>query len=136
MVNLLNYIYKPESELYNRINYTRNILLTGLLKSTLENSLMSIGFTLVVLSMVAPNQYCDAIRAGLVGAILILIGILVDFIGDRIKMELKDQELKHTEELAKEIAKEIAAEESKKNNEKLKDTLCNDPESLCNKEEE
>ena len=104
-MTLLHRVYKPRSELYERINYTRTILLTGLLKSTLETALISMGVTVCTFSIIT-TEYND--KGLLVGLLLLALGIIVDYIGDKTKMQKKDEELKHTEDYCKEKAKEVA----------------------------
>lgn len=114
--------------------------MTGLLKSTLETGFISLG--IITLSNAIMNPTIGD-RGFLLGALLLCIGVIIDFFGDVYKMRLKDEELKHTEARAEEIAEEKAEEKAKEIAQKLvkkelnelEDTLCNDPESLCNKEE-
>ena len=141
---LLEWIYKPKSELYKRIHYTRHILLTGLLKSTTETSLLVIGFNLIFYGMVEPSQFKDYVIP--IGIMAIMGSVIVDFVGDHIKMVKKDEEFQITENLMDEKIQEKAVTEKKareiakklvdKELEELEDALCNDPKSLCNDEKE
>jgi hypothetical protein len=141
---LLEWIYKPQSELYKRVNYTQHILLTGLLKSTTETSLLIIGFNLIFYGMVEPSQFKDYVIP--IGIIAILGSVIVDFVGDHVKMQKKDEEFQITEDMMNEKIQEKAVIEKKareiakklvdKELEDLEDALCNDPESLCNDKKE
>jgi hypothetical protein len=143
-IGILDWIYKPQSELYKRINFTRHIILTGFLKSTSETSLLIIGFNIIFYSVIAPQQYKD--YAVFVGIIALMAGVLVDFVGDRYIMQKKDEQFQITESLmdekiteqavtekkAREIAKKLIENEMSD----IEDALCNDnPDSLCNKKE-
>ena len=129
---LLEWIYTPQSELYKRVNYTRHILLTGLLKSTTETSLLVIGFNLIFYGCVEPGQFRDYVIP--IGVIAILCSVIVDFVGDHIKMQNKDMQFQETEKMMDEKAKDIAQKLVDKELRELEDTMCNDPESLCNKD--
>jgi hypothetical protein len=141
---ILECIYTPKSELYKRVNYTRHILLTGLLKSTTETSLLVIGFNLIFYGMVEPSQFRDYVIP--IGIIAIMSSVLVDFVGDHVKMVKKDEQFQLTEKMMDEKIQEKAVTEKKareiakklvdKELEDLEDTLCNDPESLCNDKKE
>jgi hypothetical protein len=131
---LLEWIYKPKSELYKRVNYTQHILLTGLLKSTTETSLLVIGFNLIFYGMVEPSQFKDYVIP--IGIMAIMGSVIVDFVGDHIKMVKKDEEFQITENLMDEKIQEKAVTEKKareiakklvdKELEDLADTLCDD----------
>jgi len=141
---LLEWIYKPQSELYKRVHYTRHILLTGLLKSTTETSLLVIGFNLIFYGMVEPGQFRDYVIP--IGIIAIMSSVIVDFVGDHIIMQKKDEEFQITEDMMNEKIQEKAVTEKKareiakklvdKELEDLEDALCNDPESLCDNKKE
>ena len=108
---LLEWIYKPKSELYKRVHYTRHILLTGLLKSTTETSLLVIGFNLIFYGMVEPSQFKDYVIP--IGIMAIMGSVIVDFVGDHIKMVKKDEEFQITENLMDEKIQEKAVTEKK-----------------------
>jgi hypothetical protein len=141
---VLDWIYTPQSELYKRVHYTRHILLTGLLKSTTETSLLIIGVNLIFYGMAQPASFKDYVVP--LGIIAILGSIIVDFLGDHIKMRKKDEEYAITEQLMNEKIDQNAVTEEKARNiakkivdhqlEELEDALCNDPDSLCNGKKE
>jgi hypothetical protein len=141
---LMEYIYKPQSELYKRTKYTRHILLTGLLKSTSETSLLGTGIFLIIYSLVQPGNYSPFTI--FIGIIAFMGGVLIDFAGDRVKMVQKDREYKITEGMmdekiesnavTEERARMIAKKLIRKELDELEDAMCNDPDSLCSKKEE
>ena len=133
-VGFFEWIYKPKSELYKRVNYTQHILLTGLLKSTTETSLLIVGVNLIFYGMVEPSLFKDFVIP--LGIIAILCSIIVDFAGDHVKMVKKDEEYEETEKMMDEKIEEKAVTEKKardiakklvdKELEDIAETLCDD----------
>jgi hypothetical protein len=99
-------------ELYTKIHYTKTMLLTGFLKSTIGTLFISLGAGLLVYNYVQPSNY--AAHTPYVGVILILFGFLSYFIGDWYKMKKKNEEFEHIdthiEEKCSEHLKEKAIE--------------------------
>jgi hypothetical protein len=130
--SFFNWLHKPESEIYKKTNYTKHILLTGLLKSTTETALIGGGIAGILIYWSNPTVYND--NYFFVSLLSVLAGIIVDLYGDKIKMEHHDQELKATEKLMEDKAKDIAQKLVEHEMKELEDAICNDnPDTLCNK---
>lgn len=135
-------ILKPigeKHELYDTIQYTKTMLITGFLKSTIGTMLIGLGTAILTYSFIQPG-FAD--HAPYVGFIIILFGCIIYFIGDVYKMRKKNEELHITEALmdkkiednalTEEKARKIAAKLIRKELDELEDTLCDDGlNSLC-----
>lgn len=120
-------IYKPRSNYYKKLNYTRFYLIFGLGKSSLETTLITVGISTLVLSFAQPGNYsCYAAPIGLAS---LALGYLVDYIGDKYKMKQKDLELLLIEEEKEKIIKDkadgIVQKIVNERLDKLEDDLCN-----------
>jgi uncharacterized membrane protein len=128
------------SHIYKEIKYTKTMMLTGFLKSTLGTGLISLGMLILFMSISQPGAYAN--HAPLVGIFIIAAGCLIYFLGDVYKMIQKKKELtiieKRTHEVVEKIYKEVNKERDEmlqKKLEEFEDAICTDSDSLCDKYE-
>jgi hypothetical protein len=130
-------------ELYDMIQYTKTMLITGFLKSTIGTMLIGLGSAILAYSFIQPGYTA---HAPYVGIILILLGCIIYFIGDIYKMRKKNEELHTTEALmdkkiednalTEEKARLIAKKLIRKELDELEDVLCDDGlDTLCDEKQ-
>lgn len=126
--------------LYNRISYTKTMMLTGFLKSTLGTGLISLGMLILFMSLSQPQAY--AVHAPIIGILVLILGCIVYFLGDVYKMIQKKKELNIVEKRTHEIVEQLYEEANKERDEILQkkleefeEAICSNPDSLCGKHE-
>lgn len=126
------------SHIYKEIKYTKTMMLTGFLKSTLGTGLISLGMLILFMSISQPGAYAP--HAPGVGILLLILGCVIYFLGDVYKMIQKKKELtiieKRTHEVVEKIYKEANKERDEilqKKLEEFENAICTDPDSLCGK---
>jgi uncharacterized membrane protein len=126
------------SHIYKEIKYTKTMMLTGFLKSTLGTGLISLGIMITFMSIAQPTSYHP--YSPVLGILVVILGCIVYFLGDVYKMIQKKKELNiiesRTLEIVKHVYQEANAERDQKVEEKLKefeDAICTNSDSLCGK---
>jgi uncharacterized membrane protein len=127
------------SYIYKEIKYTKTMMLTGFLKSTLGTGLISLGIMITFMSIAQPTSYHP--YSPVLGILVVILGCIVYFLGDVYKMIQKKKELNiiesRTLEIVKHVYQEANAERDQKVEEKLKefeDAICTNSDSLCDKQ--
>lgn len=125
--------------LYNEIEYTKTMMLTGFLKSTIGTGLISLGILIIFMSMSQPQAY--SVKAPWIGLLVLVLGCIAYFLGDVYKMIQKKKELNtievRTHEIVQQIYTEANAERDKKVEDRLKefeDAICTNTDVLCSKQ--
>ena len=126
------------SHIYKQIKYTKTMMLTGFLKSTLGTGLISLGMLILFMSISQPDTYAP--YAPWVGIMVLILGCVIYFLGDVYKMIQKKKELTIIEKRTHEIVEKIYDETNKERDEILQkkleefeDAICTNSDSLCNK---
>jgi uncharacterized membrane protein len=126
------------SHIYKEIKYTKTMMLTGFLKSTLGTGLISLGIMITFMSIAQPTSYHP--YSPLLGILVVILGCIVYFLGDVYKMIQKKKELtiieKRTHEVVEKIYKEVNKERDEmlqKKLEEFEDAICTNSDSLCDK---
>jgi uncharacterized membrane protein len=128
------------SHIYKEIKYTKTMMLTGFLKSTLGTGLISLGMLILFMSISQPSAY--AAHAPWLGIFVLIMGCVIYFLGDVYKMIQKKKELTVIERRTHEIVEQIYDEANKERDEILQkkleefeEAICSNPDSLCDKHE-
>lgn len=128
------------SHVYKEIKYTKTMMLTGFLKSTIGTGLISLGMLILFMSISQPGAY--AAHAPWVGVLVMGLGCVIYFLGDVYKMIQKKKELTVIERRTHEIVEQIYDEANKERDEILQkkleefeEAICTNPHSLCDKHE-
>lgn len=128
------------SNLYKEIKYTKTMMLTGFLKSTLGTGLISLGIMITFMSIAQPASYHP--YSPVLGILVVILGCIVYFIGDVYKMIQKKKELTIIESRTHEIIEQIYCEANKERDEILQkkleefeEAICTNSGSLCDKHE-
>ena len=128
------------SHIYKEIKYTKTMMLTGFLKSTIGTGLISLGMLILFMSISQPQAY--AAHAPWVGVLVMGLGCVIYFLGDVYKMIQKKKELTIIERRTHEIVEQIYDEANKERDEILQkkleefeEAICSNPDSLCGKHE-
>ncbi|MCE7697857.1 MAG: hypothetical protein K8E24_003135 [Methanobacterium paludis] len=120
-------IYKPKSNYYKKLSYTKFYLIFGLGKSSLETTLITAGISTFIISLAQPGNYAS--YASILGIVCVIAGYSIDYIGDKYKMKQKDEELllieENHEKVIQDKADEIVQKIINKKMDKLEDDLCN-----------
>jgi len=128
------------SHIYKEIKYTKTMMLTGFLKSTIGTGLISLGMLILFMSISQPGAY--AAHAPWLGLFVMGLGCVIYFLGDVYKMIQKKKELTIIETRTHEIVEQIYKEANEKRDaevkaklEEFEEAICTDPDSLCGKHE-